>query len=47
MPDVPAGTWTVSAWHERYGKQTRQVTVPASGVAKADFVFEERGRPPR
>jgi hypothetical protein len=36
---VPAGTWTVTAWHERYGKRALKVTVPASGEATADFTF--------
>ena len=37
--EVPPGTWAVTAWHERYGKQTRKVSVPATGAAKVDFVF--------
>ncbi len=36
---LPAGTYPVTAWHEKYGKQTQQVTVPASGEVKADFTF--------
>jgi plastocyanin len=36
---LPAGTYTVTAWHEKYGEKTAQVTVPASGEAKADFSY--------
>jgi hypothetical protein len=37
IKDVPPGTYTLTAWHETLGKKTAQVTVPASGEAKADF----------
>jgi plastocyanin len=36
---VPPGTYTVTAWHEKLGERTVQITVPASGVAPADFSF--------
>ena len=36
---LPAGNYTVTAWHEKYGEKTAQVTVPASGEAKADFSY--------
>jgi len=40
---VPAGTYTVAAWHEKGGAKgtetTMSVTVPASGSGKADFTF--------
>jgi plastocyanin len=29
IPDVPAGTYTVEAWHERFGTVTTEVTVTA------------------
>ncbi len=41
---VPAGTYTVAAWHEGGAtgtEKTMQVTVPAGGSAKADFAFGE------
>jgi hypothetical protein len=41
---VPPGNYTVVAWHEggQLGtEKTMQVTVPASGSAKADFAFGE------
>jgi len=40
---VPAGTYTVAAWHEGGvdgTTKTVQVTVPANGSATADFAFE-------
>lgn len=39
IPDVPAGTYQVRAWHERFPSKVRQVTVPASGDVTADFVL--------
>lgn len=39
VKDVPPGTHAVTAWHERYGKRSVRVRVPASGVATADFTF--------
>ncbi|MCU1265126.1 MAG: hypothetical protein JWM21_1444 [Acidobacteria bacterium] len=42
IKDVPPGKYTVVAWHEGPGngtEKTLQVTVPASGAAKADFSF--------
>ncbi len=42
---VPAGTYTVKAWHEKLGEKTAQVTVPDSGDATADFTFSGAGAP--
>jgi plastocyanin len=39
VKDVPPGAYTVTAWHEKYGEKTAQVTVPASGDATVDFTF--------
>ncbi|HTN52558.1 MAG TPA: carboxypeptidase regulatory-like domain-containing protein [Anaeromyxobacter sp.] len=36
---LPAGTYTVTAWHEAFGEKTSQVTVPATGQVAADFTF--------
>lgn len=38
IKDLPAGTYTIEAWHEKYGVQTAEVTV-ADGPATADFTF--------
>lgn len=35
------GKYTVTAWHERFGTQSQEVTVPASGgTTTTDFVFK-------
>ncbi|MBI2980851.1 MAG: carboxypeptidase regulatory-like domain-containing protein [Deltaproteobacteria bacterium] len=39
LSNVPAGTYTVEAWHEKYGMKTAQVTVAAGAAAAADFAF--------
>jgi uncharacterized protein (DUF2141 family) len=36
---LPAGTYTVEAWHERYGTQTATVTVAGTESKTADFTF--------
>jgi plastocyanin len=39
LEGLPPGKYTVTAWHERFGSQSQEVTV--GGVpAKADFVFK-------
>jgi hypothetical protein len=39
IPDVPAGAYTVKAWHPDFGYQERRVSVPASGSASVSFTF--------
>ncbi|MBI4168672.1 MAG: TonB-dependent receptor [Acidobacteria bacterium] len=39
IADVPAGTYALEYWHEKLGKQTKPVTVPASGSVTADLEF--------
>jgi len=36
---LPAGTYTLEAWHEKFGTKTATVTIPASGAATATFTF--------
>jgi hypothetical protein len=36
---LPAGTYELEAWHEKFGKKTMSVTVAANGAATADFSF--------
>jgi hypothetical protein len=38
IKDLPPGTYTVRAWHERLGELDQEVTVTADGAA-ADFVY--------
>lgn len=37
--DVPPGTYRLRAWHERLPGQVKEVTVPAEGEVKVDFVL--------
>jgi plastocyanin len=39
LKGLPAGEYTVEAWHEKYGTQTARVKVDAAGKATADFKF--------
>ena len=36
---LPPGTYTIEAWHEKYGTQTATVTVAGSETKTADFTF--------
>ena len=36
---LPPGTYTLEAWHEKYGTKTATVTVAATGSATASFSF--------
>lgn len=38
--DVPAGTYTLAAVHEKLGEQDVQITVPARGTATADVTYK-------
>ena len=37
LPKLPAGTYTVKAWHPDFGEQARTVKVPASGDVALDL----------
>jgi plastocyanin len=37
---VPPGTYTLVAWHEKFGEKTAQVKVDAKGTATTDFTFD-------
>jgi hypothetical protein len=39
IKDLPAGTYTIEAWHEKYGPQTATVTVTGSETKTTDFSF--------
>jgi hypothetical protein len=41
LTGVPPGTYTVEAWHERYGAKTAQITV-ADKAVEAAFQFEAK-----
>ena len=42
IKNVPAGSYTVTAWQEELGTQTAKVTVAAGQAAKADFTFKAK-----
>ncbi len=39
LDNVPAGEYTVKAWHPRFGVKKAKVTVPAGGAVEASFTF--------
>jgi plastocyanin len=39
IPNVPAGTYRVKAWHERMPSQVKEIVVPVDGEVKVDFVL--------
>jgi hypothetical protein len=42
--DIPPGTYTITAWHEKLAKRQAQVKVPVNGKARLDFVFSPSTR---
>jgi plastocyanin len=40
LKDVPAGKYTVEAWHEKFGMKSAEVTVAAGAPAEAKFSFD-------
>ena len=40
---VPAGTYTMHAWHDRGGGQTREITVTGDGLADVSVQLDARG----
>jgi hypothetical protein len=39
IDNLPAGTYTLVAWHELYGRQKREIEVKDGGSVEADFQF--------
>jgi plastocyanin len=39
LPDLPPGKYTVTAWHEVYGTQSKEITIAAGDKKDLDFVF--------
>jgi len=37
---LPPGTYTIEAWHEKYGTQTQQVTVGAKERKTVEFTIK-------
>lgn len=40
IPNLPAGTYTLEVWHERFGTQTQQITVAPQQTADAAFAYK-------
>lgn len=40
IKNLPPGTYTIAAWHERLGTQTQSVTVAAKDTKDANFTFK-------
>jgi plastocyanin len=43
IPDVPPGTYTLHAWHERASEVTREITVPEGGLTGQDVALDASG----
>jgi plastocyanin len=42
LANLPAGKYTVTAWHESYGEQTQEVTISGSETKTINFVFKAK-----
>jgi plastocyanin len=40
LQGLPPGKYTVTAWHERFGTQSQEVTIGAGAPPKVNFVFK-------
>lgn len=45
IENLPPGTYTLRAWHERLGELDQQVSVGVDSAATADFVYRRLSRP--
>jgi len=43
LPKLPAGTYTIEAWHEKLGTQEQSVTVTDGGTSDIVFTFGTSG----
>jgi hypothetical protein len=41
IKDLPAGTYTLEAWHETYGTLDQQITVGANDSKSIDFTYKK------
>ena len=42
LSNLPPGTYTIEAWHEKLGTTTQKITVGANESKSLDFVFKQR-----
>jgi plastocyanin len=40
LSNLPPGTYTVEAWHEKFGTSTQKITIGANETKNIDFVFK-------
>ena len=40
IANLPPGSYTIEAWHERFGTQTQQLTVAPNETAEATFTYD-------
>jgi plastocyanin len=41
LKDLPPGSYTITAWHEKLGTKSQKVTVSAGQAGKLEFVFKQ------
>jgi plastocyanin len=42
LPDLPPGHYTVTAWHETYGTQNKEITITGGESQSLDFTFNAK-----
>ena len=42
LPNLPAGKYTVTAWHEDYGTQTQEVTITGNETKSSTSRFKAK-----
>jgi hypothetical protein len=45
LRNLPAGSYTIQAWHEKYGNTEQKVTVAANETKTVEFIFKSKPRP--
>ena len=42
LPELPPGSYTITAWHETYGTQSQEITIADGQQLTVDFVFKPK-----
>lgn len=42
---IPAGTYRFKAWHERLPPETREISIPETGIVRSDFILKVNSLP--
>ena len=45
--NLPAGNYTIEAWHEQFGTQEREITVSGETPVNVEFTFKSAGETPQ